>query len=61
MMTDLELYLYSDRYGPTNEKLASTSKSFSALKIRSFPRFLPAPPPEMSPSFFHPAHERARI
>ena len=22
MMTDLELYLYSDRYGPTNEKLA---------------------------------------
>jgi serine/threonine-protein kinase len=22
MLTDLELYLYSDRYGPTNEKLA---------------------------------------
>ena len=21
MLTDLELYLYSDRYGPTNEKL----------------------------------------
>ena len=22
LLTDLELYLYSDRYGPTNEKLA---------------------------------------
>ncbi len=22
MLTDLEMYLYSDRYGPTNEKLA---------------------------------------
>jgi hypothetical protein len=21
MLTDLEMYLYSDRYGPTNEKL----------------------------------------
>ena len=25
MMTDLELYLYSDRYGPTNEKLGALS------------------------------------
>jgi eukaryotic-like serine/threonine-protein kinase len=27
MMTDLELYLYSDRYGPTNEKLGVYLKS----------------------------------
>jgi hypothetical protein len=26
MMTDLELYLYSDRYGPTNEKLGTYIK-----------------------------------
>ena len=27
MLTDLELFLYSDRYGPTNEKLAVYLKS----------------------------------
>jgi len=31
MMTDLELYLYSDRYGPTNEKLALYLRDLYAL------------------------------
>lgn len=41
LMTDLELYLYSDRYGPTNEKLAVYSRQ---LFDRQEPR-LPTPPP----------------
>lgn len=32
MMTDLELYLYSDRYGPTNEKLAIYLRDLYALQ-----------------------------
>ena len=32
MMTDLELYLYSDRYGPTNEKLAVYLRELYALQ-----------------------------
>lgn len=32
MMTDLELYLYSDRYGPTNEKLAIYLSEFYDTK-----------------------------
>jgi hypothetical protein len=45
MMTDLELYLYSDRYGPTNEKLGVYLKElFGTCAIRSFPRFYPPHP-----------------
>ncbi len=39
MMTDLELYLYSDRYGPTNEKLAVYLRELCALQDNL------APPP----------------
>jgi serine/threonine-protein kinase len=43
MLTDLELYLYSDRYGPTNEKLAVyLAEIFPCDKPGSNPAF-PAP------------------
>jgi len=42
MMTDLELYLYSDRYGPTNEKLAVYIQEIYAQENSSRP---PTPPP----------------
>jgi hypothetical protein len=67
MMTDLELYLYSDGYGPTNEKLRVYIKELfgtCAIPARRSPAFRPSSPglPEMSRSFFHPyVHERARI
>jgi len=32
MLTDLELYLYSDRYGPTNEKLGVYLKDVFGLR-----------------------------
>ena len=32
MMTDLEMYLYSDRYGPTNEKLGVYLKELFGIK-----------------------------
>ena len=32
MLTDLELYLYSDRYGPTNEKLAVYMKEIFGIQ-----------------------------
>lgn len=32
MLTDLELYLYSDRYGPTNEKLAVYLKNLFGVR-----------------------------
>lgn len=39
-VTDLELYLYSDRYGPTNEKLAVyLAEVFPPLKPGSTPSF----------------------
>ncbi len=45
MLTDLELYLYSDRYGPTNEKLAvylaqvfPTKKSGSTPPVSASPQ-----------------------
>ncbi|MEI6105927.1 MAG: serine/threonine-protein kinase [Opitutae bacterium] len=46
MLTDLELYLYSDRYGPTNEKLAvylaevfpSSKNGSIAAPVPPFPR-----------------------
>jgi serine/threonine protein kinase len=38
MLTDLELYLYSDRYGPTNEKLAVyLAEVFPPVKTGSTP------------------------
>ncbi|HXA79893.1 MAG TPA: serine/threonine-protein kinase [Opitutaceae bacterium] len=43
MLTDLELYLYSDRYGPTNEKLSSYLKELMS------PREPAAPPPSSRP------------
>jgi serine/threonine-protein kinase len=42
MMTDLELYLYSDRYGPTNEKLAVYIQEIYVQENSSRP---PTPPP----------------
>jgi serine/threonine-protein kinase len=46
MLTDLELYLYSDRYGPTNEKLAVyLAEVFPPAKPGSTPAFpLPSRP-----------------
>jgi len=45
MLTDLEMYLYSDRYGPTNEKLAVyLAQVFPPAKIGSHP-VAPALPP----------------
>ncbi len=41
MMTDLELYLYSDRYGPTNEKLAVYISEISPPPQRSHHPFTP--------------------
>ena len=32
MLTDLELYLYSDRYGPTNEKLGVYLKDLFGVR-----------------------------
>jgi eukaryotic-like serine/threonine-protein kinase len=40
MLTDLELYLYSDRYGPTNEKLGSYLKEIMNPREPA-----PQPPP----------------
>ena len=42
VMTDLEHYLYSDRYGPTNEKLGSYLKEL--FDVRE-PTISPFPPP----------------
>jgi serine/threonine-protein kinase len=32
MLTDLEVYLYSDRYGPTNEKLGVYLKELFGVR-----------------------------
>ncbi len=52
MMTDLELYLYSDRYGPTNEKLAVYIQDVFERKNTnrsSLPAaFTPSPHPRVS-------------
>jgi serine/threonine-protein kinase len=37
MLTDLELYLYSDRYGPTNEKLGVYLKELFGVRDPVFP------------------------
>ncbi len=46
MMTDLELYLYSDRYGPTNEKLAVYLRDLYNLDHLGHTK--PAPLPRVS-------------
>jgi hypothetical protein len=35
MLTDLELYLYSDRYGPTNEKLGRLPRRSFRTRIQT--------------------------
>jgi eukaryotic-like serine/threonine-protein kinase len=52
VLTDLELYLYSDRYGPTNEKLGLYLKELMGYRepgTRPAPAAFPAPPPAPSP------------
>lgn len=44
MMTDLELYLYSDRYGPTNEKLSVYLKEIFGIKDPVIPTLSTRPP-----------------
>jgi len=49
MLTDLELYLYSDRYGPTNEKLAVyLAEVFPPAKLGSPPAVALPPIPSIS-------------
>ncbi|HXA13689.1 MAG TPA: serine/threonine-protein kinase [Opitutaceae bacterium] len=49
MLTDLELYLYSDRYGPTNEKLGAYLKELMSHHEPAAP-----PPPSRSHARIHP-------
>lgn len=44
MLTDLELYLYSDRYGPTNEKLGVYLKELFGIKDPVIPSLSSRPP-----------------
>ena len=44
MLTDLELYLYSDRYGPTNEKLGVYLKELFGVKDPVPPSLSSRPP-----------------
>jgi serine/threonine-protein kinase len=47
ILTDLELYLYSDRYGPTNEKLGMYLKELMGFRepgIGQIPTAFPPPP-----------------
>ena len=44
MLTDLEMYLYSDRYGPTNEKLAVYIKDLFGIKDPVVPSLSSRPP-----------------
>jgi serine/threonine-protein kinase len=44
MLTDLELYLYSDRYGPTNEKLGVYIKELFGIKDPVIPSLSSRPP-----------------
>ncbi len=43
MLTDLELYLYSDRYGPTNEKLGVYLKDLYGVRDPVIPALSPRP------------------
>jgi serine/threonine-protein kinase len=44
MLTDLELYLYSDRYGPTNEKLGVYLKDLFGVRDPVVPSLSSRPP-----------------
>jgi eukaryotic-like serine/threonine-protein kinase len=44
MLTDLEMYLYSDRYGPTNEKLAIYIKNLFGVLDPVIPSLSSRPP-----------------
>src|SRR5687767_13921887 len=44
MLTDLELYLYSDRYGPTNEKLGVYLKELFGVRDPVLPSLSSRPP-----------------
>ncbi len=44
MLTDLEMYLYSDRYGPTNEKLGVYIKELFGIKDPVIPSLSSRPP-----------------
>ncbi len=44
MLTDLEMYLYSDRYGPTNEKLGVYVKELFGIKDPVIPSLSSRPP-----------------
>jgi serine/threonine-protein kinase len=44
MLTDLELYLYSDRYGPTNEKLGVYLKELFGVRDPVIPSLASRPP-----------------
>ncbi|MBI5767344.1 MAG: serine/threonine protein kinase [Verrucomicrobia bacterium] len=44
MLTDLELYLYSDRYGPTNEKLGVYIKELFGVRDPVIPSLSSRPP-----------------
>jgi serine/threonine-protein kinase len=44
MLTDLELYLYSDRYGPTNEKLGVYLKELFGVRDPVVPSLSSRPP-----------------
>jgi serine/threonine-protein kinase len=44
MLTDLELYLYSDRYGPTNEKLGVYVKDLFGVRDPIIPSLSSRPP-----------------
>jgi serine/threonine-protein kinase len=44
MLTDLELYLYSDRYGPTNEKLGVYLKDLFGVRDPIVPSLSSRPP-----------------
>lgn len=44
MLTELELYLYSDRYGPTNEKLAVYVKDLFGVRDPVVPSLSSRPP-----------------
>jgi serine/threonine protein kinase len=44
ILTDLEMYLYSDRYGPTNEKLAVYIKNLFGVRDPVIPSLSSRPP-----------------
>jgi serine/threonine-protein kinase len=44
MLTDLEVYLYGDRYGPTNEKFGVYLKNLFGVKDPVIPAFSTRPP-----------------